>query len=191
MFTCRRVFIRLCRTIPQHAGGCSVPKEGSSAPSVVYKRCLPDLSVTDPVAQRIVPYTKIVQDRLPRFSAAVLCGRRSPGRNDAPSLFASALLSTRKQARKAFLKSGYDEVSLTSLSTTDTSVRLHSCRALICVNGVRISIPSHVWTRLARRWREAVSTSRMADQTFAPEAGSSACVTSSTKMLPRMILSPR
>ncbi len=55
--------------------GYAVPKE---APSVVYIRCLPDLSVTDPVAQYIVPYTRSVQDRLaPRDSALVLVGADS------------------------------------------------------------------------------------------------------------------
>ena len=51
--------------------GYAVPKEGSDAPSIVYKRCLPDLSVTDPVAQRIVPRLCKTGWRL-RFSAAVL-----------------------------------------------------------------------------------------------------------------------
>ncbi len=68
--TCPSLY-QVCTTIPQHA----VPKESSA--SVVYKRCLPD-AVTDPVAQRIVPYTEIVQDRLAgEFNEAVLAAAGS------------------------------------------------------------------------------------------------------------------
>ena len=43
--------------------GYAVPREGTRAPDVVVKRCIPDLAATDPTPQRIVPYLGIIQDR--------------------------------------------------------------------------------------------------------------------------------
>ena len=43
--------------------GYAVPRKGTGAPEVILKRCIPDLSATEPVPQRIVPYLGIVQDR--------------------------------------------------------------------------------------------------------------------------------
>jgi radical SAM superfamily enzyme YgiQ (UPF0313 family) len=44
--------------------GYAVPRPGTGAPAVVRKHCAPDLSATDPLAQTIVPYMGVVQDRL-------------------------------------------------------------------------------------------------------------------------------
>ena len=43
--------------------GYAIPRKATGAPEVILKRCLPDLSATEPVPQRIVPYLGIVQDR--------------------------------------------------------------------------------------------------------------------------------
>ena len=51
--------------------GYAQPLPGTGAPRVVYKRCITDLGATEPVAQRMVPYMGIVQDR---FAIEVLRG---------------------------------------------------------------------------------------------------------------------
>ncbi|MEE0026312.1 MAG: B12-binding domain-containing radical SAM protein, partial [Atopobiaceae bacterium] len=51
--------------------GYAVPRPGTGAPEVVYKHCVRDLATTTPVAQKIVPYMGVVQDR---FAVEVLRG---------------------------------------------------------------------------------------------------------------------
>ena len=44
--------------------GYAVPRAGEGAPEVVHKRCVPDFAATPALAQKIVPYAGIVQDRM-------------------------------------------------------------------------------------------------------------------------------
>ncbi len=156
--------------------GYAVPKEGSGAPDVVYKRCIPDLAATDPVPQKMVPYMGIVQDRLAlevlrgcargcRFCQAGMTYR--PVRERPMEQVVEA-------AEEGLTLTGYDEVSLSSLSTTDHS----QCEQILLrlderlrAKGVRVSIPSQRLDSFGVDMAAAVSGSRRGGLTFAPEAG--------------------
>ena len=156
--------------------GYAVPAQGSGVPEVVYKRCIPDLSVTDPVPQKMVPYMGIVQDRL---AIEVLRGCARGCR------FCQAGMTYRpvrerpfeqvvEAAERGLDETGYDEVSLSSLSTTDHS----QCERILLqlderlrAKGVRVSIPSQRLDSFGVDMAAAVSGSRRGGLTFAPEAG--------------------
>jgi len=157
--------------------GYAVPKAGTEAPKVVYKRCVHDLSDTEPVAQQIVPYMGVVQDR---FAVEVLRGCARGCR------FCQAGMTYRPVRERpadqvvtavhtGLAQSGYDECSLSSLSTTDHS----QCAAMLAQlnqelsgKGVRVSIPSQRLDSFGVDMAAAVGSSRRAGLTFAPEAGS-------------------
>ena len=157
--------------------GYAVPKEGSGAPEVVLKSCIPDLAATPAVASRIVPYMGIVQDRL---SLEVLRGCARGCR------FCQAGMTYRPVRERPFEQvveageaglaaSGHDEISLTSLSTTDHSQcaqilnRMHDD---LRDRGIRVSIPSQRLDSFGVEMALAVGGGKKGGLTFAPEAGS-------------------
>lgn len=156
--------------------GYVVPKAGSDAPEVIYKRCIPDMGASEPVAQKMVPYMGIVQDR---FALEVLRGCARGCR------FCQAGMTYRpvrerpasqviEAVTQGLQETGYDECSLTSLSTTDHS----QCEQILTelnerarATGVRVSIPSQRLDSFGVDMAAAVSGSRKGGLTFAPEAG--------------------
>ena len=156
--------------------GYAVPREGTGAPEVVYKRCIPDLAASEPVAQRMVPYMGIVQDR---FAIEVLRGCARGCR------FCQAGMTYRpvrerpaeqviEAVQEGLASSGYDECSLSSLSTTDHSqceLILRELNERTRDTGVRVSIPSQRLDSFGVDMASAVSGSRKGGLTFAPEAG--------------------
>ena len=156
--------------------GYAVPREGTPAKPVVYKRCIPDLGATEPVAQRMVPYMGIVQDR---FAIEVLRGCARGCR------FCQAGMTYRpvrerpedqvvEAVTEGLAMTGYDECSLSSLSTTDHSrcaSILNRLNERIKDKGVRVSIPSQRLDSFGVDMASAVSGSRRGGLTFAPEAG--------------------
>lgn len=156
--------------------GYAEPNEGSGVPAVIRKRCIPDLSATDPLAQKIVPYLGIVQDRL---AVEVLRGCARGCR------FCQAGMTYRpvreRPARqvveavdRGLATSGYDECSLSSLSTTDhsqVSEMLWELNDELGPKGVRVSIPSQRLDSFGVDMAMAAGSSRKAGLTFAPEAG--------------------
>lgn len=157
--------------------GRAVPRPGEPASPVVLKNCVADFASTDPIAQKIVPYLGIVQDRLAlevlrgcargcRFCQAGMTYR--PVRERPADQVVDA-------ARTGLLASGHDEVSLTSLSTTDHS----QCAAILTrmndelgSQGIRVSIPSQRLDSFGVEMAAAVAGSKRGGLTFAPEAGS-------------------
>ena len=157
--------------------GYAVPKPGTDAPAIVVKDAIPDLAATDPIPQKIVPYMGIVQDRL---SLEVLRGCARGCR------FCQAGMTYRpvrerpveqvvEAGERGLLASGHDEVSLTSLSTTDHSQCaqiLNSMHADLSNRGIRVSIPSQRLDSFGVEMAAAVGGGKKGGLTFAPEAGS-------------------
>ena len=157
--------------------GYTVPKAGENVPEVIYKRVAEDFGATDPVPQTIVPYAELVHDRLSvevlrgcargcRFCQAGITYR--PVRERTADQVVAAVTS-------GLAETGYDEVSLTSLSTTD-----HSCIKSILSrlnrrlegSGVAVSIPSQRLDSFGVEMALEVAGEKKGGLTFAPEAGS-------------------
>ena len=156
--------------------GYAVVRDGADAPEVVNKCCIDDLAATDPLPGKIVPYMGIVQDRL---AVEVLRGCARGCR------FCQAGMTYRpvrerpseqvvKAACRGLAQSGHNEVSLTSLSTTDHS----QCAAILNElnddlrrQGVRVSIPSQRLDSFGIEMAAAVAGNKRGGLTFAPEAG--------------------
>ena len=156
--------------------GYAVPKAGEDVPARVLKRCVGDFAATDPLCEKIVPYMGLVQDRLTvevlrgcargcRFCQAGMTYR--PVRERPADQVVQA-------AVEGLATTGYDEASLSSLSTTDHS----QCREILLRlderlrdQGVRVSIPSQRLDSFGVDMAAAVSGSRRGGLTFAPEAG--------------------
>ena len=167
----------VCFDEPCTAHGYARPLPGSRAPETIYKRVVADFGATDPVAQSIVPFAQLVHDRLSievlrgcargcRFCQAGMTYR--PVRERSSDQIVSAVIA-------GLEKTGYDEVSLTSLSTTD-----HSCcreilgrlNARLGETGTRISIPSQRLDSFGIDMAASVAGEKKGGLTFAPEAGS-------------------
>ena len=159
------------------AHGYTVPKEGEDVPETVYKRVVTDFGATDPLSQSIVPYAQLVHDRLSvevlrgcargcRFCQAGITYR--PVRERTPDQVVAAVC-------RGIERMGYDEVSLTSLSTTDHSECAHILSRLnerFDGTGVSVSIPSQRLDSFGVEMAREVAGSKKGGLTVAPEAGS-------------------
>ena len=162
---------------PCSAHGYAVPKEGSGAPSVVDRRVVKDFAATNPLPQSCIPYAQLVHDRLSveilrgcargcRFCQAGITYR--PVRERPAEQVVSAVL-------EGLERTGYDEVSLTSLSTTDHScIRtvLNQLNEKLEGTGISVSIPSQRLDSFGVDMAESVAGEKKGGLTFAPEAGS-------------------
>ena len=151
-----------------------IPKNG--APEVVTKRIVEDLDHAYFPTKMIVPSTEIVHDRanLEVFRGCIRgCRFCQAGFSCRPvrKKSASVLLA---QAKKTLEDSGHNEITVSSLSTSDYRELKALTDELIpyCVeNRVSLSVPSLRADNFSRELMEKLQTVRKSGLTFAPEAG--------------------
>lgn len=148
-----------------------------TAPPVVYKRAEPDLETLDFPTHPIVPYSDTVHDRIMlelfrgcsrgcRFCNAGIIYR--PVRERKPR-------TVLELARKLVPATGYNEISLFSLSTADYSHLEPLIRELLKEfrdEKVSVSLPSLRIDSFSVKLAQEVQQVRKSGLTFAPEAGS-------------------
>lgn len=150
----------------------------NDAPDVVYKRVVTDMNKIDPVTCPVVPYMDVVHNRM---NIEILRGCTRGCR------FCQAGMTYRpvrertadevvKSAIEGLSKTGYDEVSLTSLSSADHSQLEEILRRLtrqLEGTGISVSLPSlRVDAFSIDMARLMAGNGRKTGLTFAPEAGS-------------------
>lgn len=147
-----------------------------SAPATVTKRVVADLDAVPVPEQPIVPFMEVVHDRIAvevlrgcsrgcRFCQAGMVYRPVRERS-ADTVVRSALAG--------LACTGYDEVSLTSLSTTDHSELEDILRRLsrrLGGSGVGISLPSQRVDSFGIAMARLIAGNRKSGITLAPEAG--------------------
>ena len=148
----------------------------NGAPEVVTKRIIEDLDHAYWPVQMIVPSTEIVHDRANlevfrgcirgcRFCQAGFSCR--PVRKKSPEVLY-------RQAVETMEDSGHNEITLSSLSTSDyrglkelTDQLIPYCHS----NNINLSVPSLRADNFSRELMEKLQTVRKSGLTFAPEAG--------------------
>jgi len=147
-----------------------------SAPARVAKRVVADLDAVRPPVSGIVPFMDVVHDR---FGIEVLRGcTRGCRFCQAGMVYRPVRERTAdsivRDVMAGLACSGYDEVSLTSLSTTDHSQLEEVLRRLgrrLEGSGVSVSLPSLRVDAFGVEMARLVSSGKKSGLTFAPEAG--------------------
>ena len=151
-------------------------QEGSGAPERVTKRVVQDMDKSYFPVKTIIPSTEIVHDRVMlelfrgcirgcRFCQAGYVYR--PVRNRSPQLLA-------QYGKAACEDSGYQEMTLSSLSSTDYPCLLELCDDLLdyCApRDIGLSLPSLRADTFSMNLMERLQRVRKGGLTFAPEAG--------------------
>lgn len=172
------VYVPSFYEVEYHDGGIkSVKPLGSGIPARVRRRLVKDLDRCFFPQRTIVPYLEVVHERIMlevfrgcqrgcRFCQAGMIYRPTRER-ELPTLLA--------QAGELVRSTGYDEISLTSLSTGDYSAVQPLIRGLLEEyrgKGVGISLPSLRIDSFSVGLAQEVQKGRKTGLTFAPEAGS-------------------
>ena len=147
-----------------------------NAPDIIYKRVVKDMNNVPSVENPIVPYLDIVHNRIMlelfrgcsrgcRFCQAGICYRPARERTSE---------NLRKMARHLVDVTGYDEISLTSLSSADYSCLKYLIDELIDDfknEKVSFSLPSLRIDSFSIELAHKLQQVRKSGLTFAPEAG--------------------
>ena len=172
------VYVPSLYDVSYHADGTVAAIEArDGAPQVVTKRIVQDMDKAYFPAKTIVPSTEVINDRVTlelfrgcirgcRFCQAGYVYR--PVRNRSKDL----LLQYGVEALK---DSGYQEMTLSSLSTSDYKPLNDLCDGLMeyCeANKAHLSLPSLRADNFSMELQQRLSRGRKAGLTFAPEAGS-------------------
>ncbi len=151
-----------------------IPNEG--VPAVVTKRIIEDLDSAYYPTKMIVPSTEIVHDRanLEVFRGCIRgCRFCQAGFSCRPVRRKSARVLF-DQAVETLTDSGHNEITLSSLSTSDYRELKELTDTLIpyCAdNKVNLSVPSLRADNFSRELMQKLQTLRKSGLTFAPEAG--------------------
>lgn len=152
------------------------PKEGSGAPEIVYKAMVSDLTAADYPEKLIVPYNEVVHNRIMleifrgctrgcRFCQAGMIYRPVRERS---------LDTLMEMAEKLVNATGYDEISLMSLSSGDYSCLpelAHKMVEKFAQRRVKISLPSQRIDNVLTDTLKETQKVRKTALTLAPEAG--------------------
>ncbi|MCL1798285.1 MAG: TIGR03960 family B12-binding radical SAM protein [Eggerthellaceae bacterium] len=169
----------LYRWLPEDAAqvrGSWIEPVHEGLPVVVHKRLFAGFAQSSAYEPCIVPFVEAVHDRLNvevlrgctrgcRFCQAGMVGR--PVRERSVENIVSA-------TTRGLAETGYDEVSLASLSTTDHSqiaAMLEQLNRACAGRGIRISIPSQRLDAFGVTMAGLVAGQKKGGLTFAPEAG--------------------
>ncbi|MBO7665921.1 MAG: TIGR03960 family B12-binding radical SAM protein, partial [Clostridia bacterium] len=154
----------------------SIAPKYEDVPAVVEKRIIQDLDKAPFPAAFEMPYIEAVHDRVTlevfrgcirgcRFCQAGMIYR--PVREKSPEVLL-------RQAQTLYANTGYDEISLTSLSISDYTCLRELTDGLIAWTDdkkVSLSLPSLRIDSFSRELMEKVASVRSSSITFAPEAG--------------------
>lgn len=163
-------------TYDENGNFAGVNRLRDDVPARIRKRCIPDLDQAEYPDKIIVPFTEIVHDRVMlevargctrgcRFCQAGMLYRPQRERS-LPHLL--------ELARQLLGTTGYEEMSLSSLSTGDYSQLPELARKLVEEHGcnkVAISLPSLRIDSVLGDTLEQTQQIRKTGLTFAPEAG--------------------